>query len=597
MICRIFIALFYFISLVSAYEVNAEEVNQENSSSPTLRAAQPNQSTLPQALRASVINSIVEYANNSKQLELELTYDYLPETDDFKQLVRRNYSDDPENPNFITFEINNEQLSEDPNELIQAIPEEYQKFLAKALFVCTPSEESCLLNNFSLAGSNTNFEQFWTNEDGQGYKLLETSVNHYQYFQAVLSQYMMTAFFACSGVNYTVDFDGSQPKNKIEGTENPSDKNITWTIKIVKESFKDNDGNEVPLYISSAQAKMPSSKLVFPQEAKESTLLFGTDFKKCSALDGVHPTLLSSFKKFEDSPFNLENIPSIIDNDDARSVLLQKFDTQRADSELEAILSFATGVGATDIVSEGIFGGTTNASLITGAMVSEDDVLALAGANVELVNLSDANAGLLLGVTLDRDDEDDAGRDLYVGPSIQYSVFNVSGGLRISEEGTDRIGTSFAGVASVDLSQVIGNKKKVEQRTLTNSTVGGGWENLLAIRPADIAVEKWTLKSKPEQSSSREGFSLIQGKRNEQGECQKIADGSVLQFYIDSNPNQDSQTSEILFISPGCYLYENIKVSSGRKIKVDGFAVVENGDDIDIDPETGIISRSWVISN
>lgn len=603
---KLFITFFCFISFVTAYKVNAQSSPQspqgtsQGTSAPTLRAAQPNQRTLPQALRASVINSIVQYMNNSKQLELELTYDYLPENANFEQLVRRNYNDDSENPNYITFEIDNEQLSEDPKELVQAVPEEYREFLAKALFICQPSEENCSLNNFSLAGSNTNFEQYWRSETGQGFQALETSVNPYIYYQAILSQYMMTAFFACPGVNYTVDFEGDQPKNKVEASEKPSDKNITWTIEIVKEFFKDSQGNEVPLYLFSAQAKMPSLKLVFPQEAQKSTLSFGTNFKNCSALDGVHPTLLSNIKKFADDPLLLNNISPIIEDDDKRRDLLQKLQDERADSELEAILSFATGVGLTDIISKGIFGGTTNTSLITGAMVNEDDVLALAGANLELFNLGRANGGLLLGVTLDRDDEDDAGRDLYVGPSIQYSIFNISGGLRISEEGKDKIGTSFAGVASLDFSQLIGSKKKVEQRTLTNAVVGGGWENLLAIKPADIAVEKWTLKStklNPGQSPLEEGFSLVQGTRNEQGECKKTENGAVLQFYIDSSPDQESEKSEIFSIRPGCYFYDDLQVSSGRKIKVDGWAEIEKGQAFDIDPETGVVPRGWVISN
>lgn len=580
---QLLIACFFLFSLSS---INPTLANQDSSKSQTedtqkedqLQAAEEGQYTLPQALRVAILESTANYIKNSRQIKFDLSYDYLPVNKGLMEYARQSFSDDPDNPSQISFTISNDALG-NPEKLAKEVPEEYHEFLIKALMICDPNEEKCSLEDFTLDNADSNFSQYWQSEDRlEKIDLLDSS---FEYFSLLRDHYLMTALLACPGISYSItseDVADTKPKLPLN-----SDNDITWEIQVYKSIIRDATKSEpeIASYRFAAKSQIPDTKLVFNNPvSNQPKINFGVNFKTrkddnyqgCYDLDGSHPTLLSTFEF--DSATKLPNIPKLIPDDDDRAVL-ENIERTKPDSELETILRYAGGVKLGDVVSRGIFGGTSDASLITGGLIGDGDINALAGANLGLYELGDASGGVLFGIALDKDDDDDSGRDLYLGPSFQYSIFTLSGGLRVSED-DDAIDSSFAGVVSLDLSQLIGNKpSNKEPIKLENNVFGGNWADLLKVQPEQVALQDWAIKYQenaklPEELKKVQGsFELIQcSVANTIEEC--LEQGSA-RYQINIDYHQEaSDKPRSVFISPETHKYYNINITPGYGIYLEG---------------------------
>lgn len=605
---QLLIASFFIFSLSL---INPTLANQDSSESQVedpqkedpLQAVEKGQSTLPQALRIAILESTANYIKNSREIKFDLSYDYLPVNKELMEYARQSFSDDLDNPSQISFTISNDALG-NPEKLAKEVPEKYHDFLIESLMICDLNEEKCSLEDFTLDDADANFSQYWQSEDRvEKIALLDSA---FEYFSLLRDHYLMTALLACPGISYSItseDVADTKPKLPLN-----SDDNITWEIQVYKSIIKEAmDGKaEIASYRFAAKAQIPDAKLVFNNPVSNQPKIdFGVNFKTriddnyqgCYDLDGSHPTLLSTFQF--DSSTKLPDVPKLIPDDNDDRAVLESIGRTKPDSELETILRYAGGVRLGDVVSGGIFGGTSDASLITGGLISDGDINALAGANLGLYELGNASGGVLFGIALDRDDDDDSGRDLYLGPSFQYSIFTLSGGLRISED-DDNIDSSFAGVVSLDLSQLVGNKpSNKEPIRLENNVFGGNWADLLKVQPEQVALQDWAIKYQKDPKlpnklkKVRGSFELIQC--SEENTTEECLNGGSARYPINIDYYQEASNKlRSVFISPETYKYHNINITPGYGIYLEGIDLINETSTLEADPDE-IGQSIWII--
>jgi hypothetical protein len=157
---------------------------------------------------------------------------------------------------------------------------------------------------------------------------------------------------------------------------------------------------------------------------------------------------------------------------------INQVDASGGPSRLEAYVRLFSGVDASDVIAKNILGGTRNASIITGGLVSRDKLTSLVGVNTEFSPFSTASVkpGYLLGIS------PSGGNDLFAGLSARTDVITLGVGLQVSEEDkTKRVppqtGTALkgelAGVVSFDLSRLLGGKEERPKLAVSRGTVGG----------------------------------------------------------------------------------------------------------------------------
>ena len=176
------------------------------------------------------------------------------------------------------------------------------------------------------------------------------------------------------------------------------------------------------------------------------------------------------------SPFlNFANVQVAVEP--VQSQQLQAVEAAGGPSRLETNLQLITGVDVARLFSSNLLGGTRSASFISGALFSfadsTDELSTMVGVNRELVGNTQAQLGLVFGIT-----PDDL-QTLYIGPSLRFSIVTLSAGLKIAQRdrplpdlGTE-LARDFGATLSVDLSRLAGGKRDTAPLQIDRSTVGG----------------------------------------------------------------------------------------------------------------------------
>ena len=113
-----------------------------------------------------------------------------------------------------------------------------------------------------------------------------------------------------------------------------------------------------------------------------------------------------------------------------------------------------------------------------------------------------------------------------------------------------------AGTISADLSQVIGSKRKVNEKELNNSIVGGGLGDLLSINPQNVDGMIWSFNLPTElNNASNIYFDLVKVQTQANGDPMITEKGELIPEPVRLR-FKPSTSNQIKFITPGCYFYD-----------------------------------------
>ncbi len=410
-----------------------------------IAADEPPPASTSKALFLSGGNALVDYLQHTRQAEFQLNWDWLPPSDALKQLARRSYSSGG-SVTVRQYSLKNENLGAKKRWISNIKSVQDQQFLARAIGL-----KSGNLADFDLERTDNEFRQIWV-DGGPGYNLVGPSITNLQYLSLLRDHYLITTLLASDGAIYSVEVLKGKPRGP-----NPrfSDTGIRWNITVYKVVVQKQP--EVAYYRFSVAMTTDPIRLLFPQTDVSSTALdVGVDFKSGEGTVGLFVKSLSN----RNLPVDLSHPPSTSD----LSASAERYDS----SKLSTVLSVVGGVSLESIIAKGLFGGSSEASIVTGGLIGAGKLSKVIGLNREIVRTAFGTGGMLLGIV------PDSSNTVFVGPSLQASIFTFAIGDRIFEKGsgsgvTDRI----AGMVSVDLSRALGLNKDRQILPLRSDPIGG----------------------------------------------------------------------------------------------------------------------------
>ncbi|WP_315788269.1 hypothetical protein [Fischerella sp. JS2] len=459
----VFVILSLFLNIVVTQFVQAQEQNsqtqtnqqtqEQNLQTPTNNQTnnqkpglEPEPDLLPRAIRLSIVNGVIEYLQNSKQVTIGLEWFLLPADEFLLESAREYYEKDEP----VTCSIRNEDLGKS-NKWVENLSAKCQQRLREALMV------SDLKTLNSDPNSQTTFQKYWNpEENGDGVQLVrQGAVTASEYFGLLRDNVQITNFLKSNGISYSFDVSGATPQGQFPRI---SDQNITWDMKIYRFAVARLQNQPIYIYRFVAKAVIEPFKLTFAKAEKTTAdLNVAISFKKGEETVGL------SNRKLVASP-----IPIEIQIEKGQQANLKKLEDAKAFTQLNTALSFFGSPDLSQVVSNNFLGGTNNTSIITGGLINDKVAQPIIGVNLDLIDLGSSKAGGLFGIGLTDNNS------LYVGPSFQYSIITLSAGARIFDK-KDSTRVEPAGVISFDLSQVIGGKQQVKRIELDRSKVGGDW--------------------------------------------------------------------------------------------------------------------------
>ena len=472
------------------------------------------------AIRLSVQNGIVGFVNNARQATLNLEWELLPTDKNLLAEIREN------SPEKTTLRFSNRGLRD--GSWLKSLSTPQQKTLSDALRV--PD-----LSQLSLTSSE--FESFWHVVGGKGTNLAVPEVgagvpaiSAFQYFGLMRDYLMVSGLFQSKGIRYSVDISEAKERtgNQKLSAEDGSD--IRWEVDV----YKFRATPDVNFYRFAARATMNPLPLLFPDQGDVSPKIeVAISFVKSPATIGL---LQKTFRTLPGS-MTIQLSPAVQKE-------LDKVDENHSGSELGTTLKLITGgVDLGEVISKGLLGGTTNASIVSGGIIGSGKVSQIIGVNQELVKIGNSRAGLLLAF------EPGGDRSLFVGPSLQFSIFTLAVGLRAFEKeladmSSKTTTTRISGALSIDLSRLTRSKVENTQIHLENSATGGDIGKASDLISRDLALIRYTLTATEPDAS----FELIQV---EDGAGKKVAGDASAQLHI--FPTAPG-LPQILFVPRGKYL-------------------------------------------
>ena len=438
-------------------KANAESTDSEDKGKVVLESLQKFK-----PWRLAIAKGFIDFSQKIKQVDFNLEWELL--ADDYLEdtIARREFII-PE-----TIIIPNEDLG-DPDKWNKHIKSpKAREMLQRALCVDD-------LSKWQLGESLQNFNKFWLfNENsneilpcgktGRGNRLVrkEKNLSAANYYGLGRDYTVISSLLASKGIEiyFRVPEENVLGKSNWISSEN-DDVDIKWKIKIYE--FKTGD---VYYYRYTAQAIVEDFRLRFRAEETKSTLQFSIKSQEDSDVVLLPYALLT--KDLEINPANI--------GDDLlpEELGLGEQEINATNQQLDATLGFV-GNQVSGLVTGGLLAGTEDADIIGGALVDFDDseIEPLLGANLNLLDLgSVGSGGLLFGI----EPSDDV--SLFLGPSLQFSIFTLSPGFRLT--GDDDLESSFAGVFSLDLSSLIGQKPEVKTLEIDDSQneTGTEWDRI-----------------------------------------------------------------------------------------------------------------------
>ncbi|MEL6786620.1 MAG: hypothetical protein AAFO76_04245 [Cyanobacteria bacterium J06607_15] len=586
--CTLLIGCFsYLNSSPSAASESAESA--EIPGAQTGQSGAPNTKELLEArsIRLSIVNSVVDFVGNAKRARLQFDYDLLTGVNNESEIIEEELrflgldeEIDPDARGYkcglepVTIELSNEVLGK-PEEW--NLEDDEQKCLMSALAVSdlnnltnSPSDLEAAPINQALEQDDMDFDNFWFYEgtrscDGQSFadregcgftSLIEREIPISDYIGMQRDRNILKNLLRSQGIAYSIDFDEDADIISPNAEQLPikSFDDINWTITIREKLLKpqNNSSGSVSYFRISAQAK----------QKKPITLLFrGSSmpkpkvrlvFRNSAVTTGLERTIGDEI--IDD--LNFDPVKDSLSSEVTE--LLTALEAVDANTQLEQGFTSVTGLPASESISRGILGGTATTSIVTGGLFGSGEVQALVGANSEFRSFGDFTPGILLGVAPGGDDS-----TLFVGPSIRYSIFTLAVGARAFEF-DDGVRIREGGTLSIDLSRVTGGKPT--SKTIKNSSVGGGWEEVNRIVGNDIADNAFVLypivnlpELKPEQEQEVK-ITLFQ-KQDAEGNL-IAADSPRPSYSLITN-------NRLFYIPPGVYGL-NFELPDGYKLVLRG---------------------------
>ena len=422
------------------------------------------------AIRVSVQNGVIGFVNNARQATLNLEWELLPTDKNLLAEIREN------SPDRMTFRFSNRGLRD--GSWIKSLNPSQQRFLADAFRIPDLTR---------LDQTSAEFQKYWYDPGGEGTHLAapETgglaALSAYQYFGTLRDYLIVSGLFQSRGIRYSVNIADAKERtgNQKLSAEDGSD--IHWIV----DAYRFKASPTVSFYRFAAHASMSPLPLLFPDPGDVSPKIdVGVSFVKSPATIGL---LQKSFRTLPGG-MKVELSPAV-------EKKLNQIDESHSTSELGTTLKLVSGgVDFGSVIAKGLLGGTTTASIVSGGIIGNGKVSQVLGVNQELARIGNTRAGLLFAF------EPGGDNSLFLGPSLQFSVFTLSVGFRAFEKSlADMSGktttTRVAGVLSLDLSRLTGSKSEKTQIQLENASTGGDIGKASDLISRDLALIRYTLSS------------------------------------------------------------------------------------------------------
>jgi hypothetical protein len=415
----------------------------------------PNKSTkieeipkqLPSAISISLIDGVIKYINNDRRAKFKLQWSPLKVSDslinqagtqDFSVIKLRINSRDLENGNWI-----NNLNPTDKKEVLKA------------------------LNVSSLATLISSVDS----------SLDSGTVTVSEYMHMSRERNILKFLIKSQGVKYSFGLKAQEAEIL---SPDYSDENVVWHIDIYKLTSR--RGGEYYRFtakavVDSLELRIPNDVISIDKNDKNKTkkIFYDVRFK----LKKNQPGSVTEIFKIPATSFDIPEPNSEFKNKENSL----NADLQKSLLSLNGFLSIFGGSEKLGDAVLGLLSGTDNTSIVGGGLVNfnEGGVAPFIGVNQEIGKIGDNfTSGVLFGVgTGDK-------TSLYIGPSVQYSVFTISAGARLGTQVNSDV--SFAGMVAVDLSRLTNGKRDPAPTPVDISNTGGNFGNQY-----DAIISSYTL--------------------------------------------------------------------------------------------------------
>ena len=418
---------------------------------------QSNEAKTARAIKIGFIDGIIKFINNSARTRIKLEWEPLPVDKNIVKAARK-YGYQP-----VKITIRNEDLEN--NKWITKISEAQRRVLEEAL-------ESPNLEKLSTSNS------FWDLKNQEVIDLFNSSsLEPADYLGLIRDRNVLFTLLESNGISYSLQI----PESEFLRI---SDKHINWNISVYK--FVIEQKPEVAFYRFGIKAVVNPFEISIPNPSSEQIKLkAGISFKQSDKLIG----LFDKDKTVNARDF-VFNFPKDFQQETTQK-LISDLTTNNASNELEGFLTFFGGSKMLgEVVSRGLLGGIKNTSIISGGIIDFEggEISPLIGVNNKIANLGDASAGILFGAGLDEK------TSLFIGPSLQTSIFTLSaGGLAV--EGNKSPQVHPAGIISVDLSRLTRSQKVNKTLKIENTELGGNWGKVSDELFKNLTLIEWEFTS------------------------------------------------------------------------------------------------------
>jgi hypothetical protein len=493
-------------------------------------------SRFPAAITAELVNGTIEYLGNKSRARIALKWSLLPLDDTLKKQA------ETDNIEPIICQIRNEDLGES-GAWFDKLDDGCKEKFKKAKIVDAQGKLQKQLPDKCAVNEENSFQRLWLCKDGGGYELVKTSIPSSQYFGLLRDNLQLNGLLNSQGIDYSINVNSTLANGEEEKFTVSEKKKIVWKI-LVYEFPATKSG--VNYYRFVTTASIFPNDIYLPIGVRTATLNANVKLKKSKTTIGISERNLgglidSPLPVVPPKPSTLNPIP------------------ESATTDLTRTLSLFGSPNLGEVVTNNFLGGTKDASLVYGGMIGKNTLEPIVGANLGLADLGDGKLGALIGVGTNSNNT-----PFYIGPSIQYSILTISGGVRFATNGNS-VDTNLAGIFSLDLSQLLGGKREITEFQVANTSTGGNWGRASDDIYKNLALIDYQLTNST-GTSIPEGISVTQT---------KTCDGTEISPGMNLSLRKDSGFQ---FIPRGKYKYNEIQ---NYDLKVDGIKPISQAKPFD----------------
>jgi hypothetical protein len=390
--------------------------------------------TVSSAVTLGVADGIIKVINNERRIKIRLGWNPLPTS---QSLINQSISRDIDK--VIKLTINSKEIEN--GSWIGRITNDDRQRLKEALGVIS-------LEKFDQdKQKDQEIEGLLKND------ILQVS----EYIAMRREQKIVTSLLRSGGIQYSF---GLKPSSDTILSPDFSDRNVTLNINIYP--FK--NGEKVYYYRFTASAAVEPFEMRVNKDdinVSDNKIFYDARFKLKKS------KYLSSIVKYTYSIRSAIDVAPATVNTELAS---KSGDIQKSLTSLNGFLSIIGGSDQLGTVVQGLLGGTESASIVSGGLVGfkNGGVSPLIGVNQDVIKFSDdLTGGILFGIGLGEK------TSLFVGPSIQHSIFTLSAGATIGTQANSEVNT--AGMISVDLSRLTNSKQEPKPIQVSNSSTAVGF--------------------------------------------------------------------------------------------------------------------------